>query len=73
MAKTKFKLVRMDPDENEQLEQTAARLGLSASEFLRRSWRVSAPQFKKMSAVGVRQKEPQGSRVEGRVEGRVLR
>jgi hypothetical protein len=53
VSKTKAKLVRLDEKENEQLERTAHRLGLSVSEVLRRSWRISAPQFYKLTAPGV--------------------
>lgn len=55
MAKTKFKLVRLEADENTELEATAVRLGLSVAEIIRRSVRISLPQLKKLSAVGVRQ------------------
>ncbi|MBI2986464.1 MAG: hypothetical protein HYY45_06835 [Deltaproteobacteria bacterium] len=62
MAKTKFKLVRLEADENAELEATAARLGLSVAEILRRSVRISLPQLKKLSALGVRQADRKAAR-----------
>jgi len=57
MTKNKFKLVRLDEEENRELEQAARRLGLSVSELLRRSWRIATPKFEKLNAPGVRMRE----------------
>ena len=52
--KSKFKLVRLEPEDDKRLKTTASRLGLSAADILRRSWRIAAPKFETIPAPGVR-------------------
>ena len=52
--KSKAKLVKLEPEENRGLEEAAKRLGISASEILRRSWRIAEPKLGKIPAPGVR-------------------
>jgi hypothetical protein len=60
--KSEAKLVRLNKEENDDLEQTARRLGLSVAELLRRSWRISARKFYKLAAPGAVRIE-QGSKL----------
>jgi len=60
--KSEAKLVRLDKEENDDLERTARRLGVSVAELLRRSWRISARKFYKLAVPGAVRIE-QGSRL----------